>query len=414
MKKLITIILCAACALALASCTRIGGSIEELLTAPRLSDDQYAVLSALSAVSSDAAIKLKYPAAGDNRAPIHFADLDRDGKREAVVFYSAPSLSVYARIAVLESRESGWEIVSLFEGLGTDINKYYTLDYDDGTGYLYAEWSTTNKAERSSVIYSYGEEQLSPVYTQTLIAQTRYDLNADGLYELLFVYPRTSDGPYMLRCVEYRDGSFVVAAAKTLNSSMLDCLSLTAGRLNSSVRGVFVDENIGGGRQLTEVFGYVDGAFSALDYESRDIAALSRRPLDALRVTELGYASYLYVPAARDDGLYSFYTLREGSSALSYLAFCSVEYGFALSLPPELDGSVTVVPDKETRRFNILLGDGTRIGELKVLYPSEKSLVYVRDGFELVGSSDRCAFYMRFSEGSEYMRYITTNFFIFR
>ena len=107
--------LCAAllCCVLLCSCDGIvlgGKNVEELLRAPRPSERQSAVQTALNAYLGET-LQLKYPRGGAEPDPVIFADLDGDGAEEAAVLYTAESKGQNVHLSVLEQDGSGgWKI----------------------------------------------------------------------------------------------------------------------------------------------------------------------------------------------------------------------------------------------------------------------------------------------------------------
>ena len=84
------------------SCS-FGASVEELLVAPSLSDNQKAVLSALEKEHPNR-ITFVYPLSGSNRSAIQKYDLDSDGLDEIIAFYKDNSEGLNAHISILERK----------------------------------------------------------------------------------------------------------------------------------------------------------------------------------------------------------------------------------------------------------------------------------------------------------------------
>ena len=80
----------ALCLLALAACSPIPVGVEDLLDAPRLSEEQYQLEKALRE-QQEQEIKLKYPQSGSYRSAFTFHDIDGDGVDEAIVLHSYQS-----------------------------------------------------------------------------------------------------------------------------------------------------------------------------------------------------------------------------------------------------------------------------------------------------------------------------------
>lgn len=83
----------AAAILSIAALTGCQATIENLLTAPKLTQEQSEINQALIN-SSGSSIKLKYPRGGEYRSAFVLQDIDSDGTQEALVFYESQSVPV--------------------------------------------------------------------------------------------------------------------------------------------------------------------------------------------------------------------------------------------------------------------------------------------------------------------------------
>ena len=81
----------AAAILSIAALTGCQATIENLLTAPKLTQEQSEIYQALIN-SSGSSIKLKYPRGGEYRSAFVLQDIDSDGTQEALVFYESQSV----------------------------------------------------------------------------------------------------------------------------------------------------------------------------------------------------------------------------------------------------------------------------------------------------------------------------------
>ena len=75
-----------AASLFLSGCTGMSFTVDGLLNAPKLTEEQGEIHEALTAAVGGS-ITLKYPRNGDNRSAFVIADLDGEQGEEALVFY---------------------------------------------------------------------------------------------------------------------------------------------------------------------------------------------------------------------------------------------------------------------------------------------------------------------------------------
>lgn len=132
-----------ACCALLCACDSLvaGGNVEELLRAPRPSERQNAVQTALNAYLGES-LQLKYPRGGGEPDPVIFADLDGDGSEEAAVLYTAPSKGQNVHLAVLERGEEGWDVAYEVMGLSTEVAEVELVELFEGSVQLCVGYAT--------------------------------------------------------------------------------------------------------------------------------------------------------------------------------------------------------------------------------------------------------------------------------
>ena len=121
--------LCAAVAVAVAvcslsGCTGMNFSVDGLMTAPKLTDEQQLIHTALSnAVGRN--ITLKYPKSGNYRSAFVIANVDGEPTEEALVFYEYTGAEGEGiRVNLLDKKDDGsWNSEKEGAGVGTDVDK---------------------------------------------------------------------------------------------------------------------------------------------------------------------------------------------------------------------------------------------------------------------------------------------------
>ena len=152
--------LCAAllCCVLLCSCDGIvlgGKNVEELLRAPRPSERQSAVQTALNAYLGET-LQLKYPRGGAEPDPVIFADLDGDGAEEAAVLYTAESKGQNVHLSVLEQDGSGgWSIAYEVMGLSTEVAEVELAEVFGGSTQLVVGYANANLVDKYLEVYDY-------------------------------------------------------------------------------------------------------------------------------------------------------------------------------------------------------------------------------------------------------------------
>lgn len=130
------------------------GNVEELLRAPRQSERQNAVQTALNNYLGES-LQLKYPRGGSEPDPVIFADLDGDGAGEAAVLYTAPSKGQNVHLAVLESGEEGWSVAYEVMGLSSEVAEVELVQLFEGSVQLCVGYANANLTDKYLEIYDY-------------------------------------------------------------------------------------------------------------------------------------------------------------------------------------------------------------------------------------------------------------------
>ena len=105
---------------ALSSCS--AASVEELLSPPRLDEEQTAIYEALR-TAAGGSVSLKYPKSGQYRSAFVVENIDGEPTNEAIVFYEKPNVAEGAsiRINFLDMQEEKWVSVYDFAASGSEV-----------------------------------------------------------------------------------------------------------------------------------------------------------------------------------------------------------------------------------------------------------------------------------------------------
>ena len=173
------------CALVLSGCSAPFGAtnVEELLRAPQPSAQQSAVQKALNSYLGET-LHLKYPRGGTEMSPLLFADLDGDAVDEAVVLYVADSKGQNVHLAVLENKQSAWEVTYEIEGLSTEVASVETAQLTGNGVQLLVGYATATISDKYLSVYDYQDETITRVYEQAYTQYLAADL--DEGFELVY------------------------------------------------------------------------------------------------------------------------------------------------------------------------------------------------------------------------------------
>lgn len=114
----------AALTAALALCGCSGASIENLLTAPKLTQEQSKIYQALIN-STGSSVRLKYPRGGEFRSAFVLQNIDDEPGDEALVFYESQSVQSgesALRLKVLDQYDGEWQAVYDLACVGSEVD----------------------------------------------------------------------------------------------------------------------------------------------------------------------------------------------------------------------------------------------------------------------------------------------------
>ncbi|MBR5502546.1 MAG: hypothetical protein IKV55_05895 [Oscillospiraceae bacterium] len=420
MNRIFALLLCAALCFGLSGCMG-GRSIDELLTAPPLTEKQSAILTALQSTTPEQ-ISFVYPATGNNRAAIRESDLDHDGVLETIAFYSVPAQSLYGYIAILEPQENGsFRVSSVSEGLGTDIVSCGFIDSDPAFHVLLVEWSNPGKTANNVAAYSYTDSTLILGFEENCTNLLTLDLDTDGHLDFCYITPAAMEEPFSIKYVKLKNAQLTVEGQRYLDTSVRSVRNVSEGHLADGTTAVFVDEQHQNGMQ-TEVFLLTaDGRMLRAVYsDGYDILRLSQRADSSHFVSRtLGEVTCFPSSVVPFENIISpehwtyWYTISQGSVQHYRSSYMSSDYLYSLCLPDAwLESCIPVTAETSDGTLHIFdTATQTTLLTLCALSVDEDAADYIEDGFSLVSSNGGFRYYAQFNCSDEDIAFIRSSFF---
>ena len=295
--------LCAAllCCMLLCGCDGIvlgGKNVEELLRAPRPSERQSAVQTALNAYLGET-LQLKYPRGGAEPDPVIFADLDGDGAEEAAVLYTAESKGQNVHLSVLEQDGSGgWSIAYEVMGLSTEVAEVELAEVFGGSTQLVVGYANANLVDKYLEVYDYRDVTIYSACKQPYDAYLLGDLTGSGRTELAVAAATSEPGGLSLQLFVPDGRAMTAAQGVELDERLEKCTALYATRCGAA-RGLIVDGSVSSGA-ASQLLCWEDGVlFPYPDKEEGgDVFARSQRSrtLSALGPQDLSGTGEVLIP----------------------------------------------------------------------------------------------------------------------
>ncbi|SDA16197.1 hypothetical protein SAMN02910447_01099 [Ruminococcus sp. YE71] len=350
----------------LSGCTGVNLTVDSLLAAPKLTDEQSQIHAALiAAVGRN--ITLKYPRGGANRSAYVIANVDGEPTEEALVFYEYTGAeNEGVRVNLLDRREDGsWYSVREIAGAGTEIDKVVISAMGSGSDQDILVGYQNITGENALEIYSYSGETFQRIGADSYSLLETVDINSDGKEEIVTIQ-RIQDSEtgtaftkaYLLRI---SDGEIVKDDGIDMMPSVQSYVKAYKGRLKSGDPAVYIDELDPDGQLRTElVFYRYSGLQNPVRLRAEKMAAMVTRPagyncadLDGDGVYEipsckpmLGYEDAV----AEEQVLKTTWSVYEDFYKLTpkISGYHSVADGYTLEFPQRWTDTVTVKTDADT------------------------------------------------------------------
>ncbi len=405
MKKLISGALASAMVLLLSGCS-ISGSVDTLLTPPKLSEEQNAVYDALvKAVGED--IRLQYPRSGEYRSAFVFADIDNEPDSEAIVFYEKTGETEGGgniRINIIDRRDGRWTSVYDHAGAGTEIDRILFADIGSGMQNIMIGYNLLS-GEKNVRIYSYSDGILNVEYTESYSTMFVSDLEKDGSRELVLIRPNNQMKKASAELVSSDiNGNVETVASVALNESTTEFVNIASGYIGTDTHAIFID-GLSGGQLTTEIIYSLNGQLRNPLYLGESAMIEQTRRQMGYPCTDIDLDGVIEIPTLKFFPGYTENTqgtkihcvewnvLENYSIVKKYASFYDVGSGYCFILPSRWDGVVTAKLDSATGEVVFckyktdLLNSTTELMRIAVATAEETSAL-LDDGYMIVKSNN--------------------------
>lgn len=352
----------------LTGCSALNFTVEGLVDAPKLTEQQSEIHQALiESVGSN--ITLKYPRNGDHRSAYVIANIDDEPDDEAIVFYEYKDnvKDNGMRINVLDTDEDGkWHSVKELHGAGTDIDKVMISSFGNSSSKrVVVGYQNPATDDKTLEIYSYSGSTFEKVGTDTYSVLEMMDINADGSNDLVVVQKSVNAETEK---VTAKASLLVVDKGELKREQTIDMcdnvssyVRATKGMLEGGRSAIYIDSLNSEGFVQTELVYYRYSTLqNPIQQRKEKLLSSTTRPIgyyctdvDGDTIAEIPSTKPMlgYENAVADEMLYTttwsvykdFYTLEE-----KYTGYYSIQNGFFLAFPKRWEGKVTVRRDNDT------------------------------------------------------------------
>ncbi len=239
------------------------GSVEELLSPPRLDGEQTEIYDALRRFTNEGII-LKYPRSGQYRSAFVVTNIDDEPTDEAIVFYEMPNVTTGSslRMNFLDKQDGRWVSVYDFAASGSEVESIMFRDLGDGKTTIFVNYLVQSSSDRSTSVLTYNSGSPRELANIRNIYTGIFDIDGNGTDDLFAISSERSSGITSVSVYGFREERFAQIGAANLNSGFAEIRDVCCGTCSSAgTRAVFVDYAFSDGSFGTDAVIYGDGFF---------------------------------------------------------------------------------------------------------------------------------------------------------
>lgn len=362
--------------LSLCGCTVFEGSLDAMLSPPKLTKAQTEIYNALT-LSIGEQSELIYPKSGEYRSPFVLFNMDDEATEEAIVFYreKSPNAGVVSglRMNLLDRRGGYWVSVSDCSLSGSDIENVSFYDFGSGISIIVSS-SFLGQSENALSVLNYSYDRLQELYKTTYSFMDIYDINDDGYDELFLVNYDSALECHIASLVgqsHSEEGSrFGLLSSSSLSKDVAFVQRLTRQRLKESSFLLFLDYSKGDNAYGTQVLSCFSDNLISLEF-GEGITRRSNSNIPLLYSTDIDGDGIVEIPVTYPMLGYEGFTIPEQmlrvdwftvrndgipSISFKYSTYVSMGYEYIFYIPVRWQGFVSV-QKMENNTVNFVLYD---------------------------------------------------------
>lgn len=418
-KTAVLALVCMLCTLC--GCETITFSIDSLLAAPSIADEQAAVHDALIE-SVGGTVVPSYPRSGDYRSAFIITDIDADGNDEALAFYtlSSQSSTQNVRVSVLDKTEDGgWDAMYELAGSGTYVDTVMLADYGSTVDIIIGYGSPASE-DKSVCIYRYTSGVLASIYEGAYTVIGRWDLDGCGADETVIV--RKVGTSVSVSTIKTLDGLDYQTRERNLSVSASYISGCCYGELYDGVNALFIDAVTENATAFTEIVMLDGDTIVSPTSDSSGLLERTARPY-GYRTMDYDGDGDVEIPVISPFLGYSALTQSDIENITLWLSYdpelrdfyeeaqsyYNVSGGYIFKLPGRWHNFVTVQRNADTNEITFLKYDYTAqsISEMEGLLsiavlPTASEQAYENNGYVYIDGTDYvCFMYKSIASESE-------------
>ena len=274
-------------------------SVEELLSPPKLDEEQSAIYEALR-LSKGGDVNLKYPVSGQYRSAFVVENIDDESSNEAIVFYEASNITddgSSLRLNFLDKQDGKWISMYDFAAMGSEIEKVQFADLGDNGTSIVITYTLQNSSDHATSIFKYENNLPSEVYKGRHVYMNLIDINEDDAQEVFMINSDSTSGTATVNLLGWESDSFSVLSSVPLSASFSACRNIQLGECNSMGRkGIFIDYSLTDGSVGTDIMVCYDRTLSAAAISPEQVNRRTNTYTPLISCRDADYDGIIEVP----------------------------------------------------------------------------------------------------------------------
>ncbi len=259
MKKVKIVALTAVVMALLSSCSVSGNDYAAYLTAPNATGEMGEIADAFyKTVGRN--VTLSYPTRGDNLSAFVLEDIDGDGSKEAIAFYTRDNQDAVApvRIHVMDKRQNEWKSIDDVETVSNAVDMVNFADVSgNGRKELVVGLSSITKNENQLSLYSLKNDRLALIVQESYTDFILCDLTDNGPDDLLIVDLKTAEKEATAKLYTVNKNELVLTGTVYLDGNVTGYAKLQESTMGDK-KAIYIDAFKGTTSMITDIV-YVDG-----------------------------------------------------------------------------------------------------------------------------------------------------------
>ncbi len=417
-KKPLRAALALAAALLMSGCS--GASVENLLTAPKLTQEQSEIYQALIN-SSGSSINLKYPRGGEFRSAFVLQNIDSEPGEEALVFYESQSVQSgesALRLKVLDQNSGEWEAVYDLACVGSEVDSISFAGLGEGkTTEIIVCYSMLSQTEKTVSVLNYSKGEITELYTGSYSCMEVIDLNSDGQQELVTVIPDKTSQTAMAVMFTKTDKGLQKLSEAPLSGIAAEYVGVTKGLLGENKTALFLDYNKGSGQYGTDVI-YCSGGritspvnlvVGADGSRGSLITRFTNDFMTDIRSMDIDRDGFVEIPSMtplpgyetlmRSEQLCAveWYTVENNCYKREYYSYYSSKYNFTLLFPSRWQGVVSAVVNYQDNEIIFIsysaetgfeVNESTELMRIRTIAKDDPETLVSSKDYRMIGESE--------------------------